>query len=98
MAKVEPVEAELGTTNPNAKEKETKSPDENVKNTEPVYIETDGKGTEEATPTSTPVNDSTIAVLPTSTEVMTKQDRKINCIIDEITKSDNEEEDVPLQS
>ncbi|KAK5812845.1 hypothetical protein PVK06_028289 [Gossypium arboreum] len=98
MVEVEPIEAEPGTTNPDVEEKETKSPDEDAKKTESVHIETDDEGTEEVTPTLAPLDDSITVAPPTSTEAMTEQDCKINSIIDEITKSDNEEEDVPLQS
>ncbi|KAK5825867.1 hypothetical protein PVK06_020742 [Gossypium arboreum] len=91
------VEAEPRTTNSVAEEKETKSLDEDVIKTKSFHIETDDEGIEEATPTLAPPMDSTAVVPPTSTVAMTKQDREINCIIDEITKSENKEEDVTLQ-
>ncbi|PPE01341.1 hypothetical protein GOBAR_DD01667 [Gossypium barbadense] len=98
MADAKPAEVEPSTTNPAAEEKQTKSFDEDAEMTKSFYIEIDDKGTKEATSTPAPPKDSTATVPPTSTEAMTKQDRKIDRIIDEITKSDNEEEDMPLQS
>ncbi|KAH1121397.1 hypothetical protein J1N35_004557 [Gossypium stocksii] len=86
---VKPTEAEPGNTNLAAKEKKTKSHNEDIEKTESVYIETDNEGTEKETPTLAPPKDSTAAISSTSTEVMTEQYLKINCIIDEITKSDN---------
>ncbi|PPD69405.1 hypothetical protein GOBAR_DD33714 [Gossypium barbadense] len=92
MAEVEP-----GTTNLLVEEKETKSPDKDIEKTESVYIETNDEGIEEATSAPTPLEDSTTTISPTSSNKMTEQDYKINRIIDEITKSNNEK-DVPLQS
>ncbi|KAH1038818.1 hypothetical protein J1N35_040561 [Gossypium stocksii] len=51
---------------------------------------------EEANPLVAPPMDSTATIPPHSTKPMTEQDHEIDCIIDELTRSDNEEEDVPL--
>ncbi|KAH1122514.1 hypothetical protein J1N35_005674 [Gossypium stocksii] len=55
----EPTEAEPVSSKPTTIEKETQAPEEEADNIESVNIETDHKETEEATPTTTPLEDST---------------------------------------
>lgn len=84
-------------TNPANEEKEPKEPEKDEDKTESVSIATD-HGEEEANPTSAPLVDSTVAIPPPSTEQMTEQDHEINRTINDLTKSDDEEDDVPINS
>ncbi|KAK5825287.1 hypothetical protein PVK06_020101 [Gossypium arboreum] len=89
--------AEPGTNNSIAKEKETTSPDKDIEKAELVHIETDDERTEEANLTPIPLEDSTAGIPPTFTKPMTERDLNFNRLIDEITKSENEDVDVPLE-
>ncbi|KAK8332098.1 hypothetical protein V6Z12_A10G118000 [Gossypium hirsutum] len=61
-----------------------------------VNIEGEEEEQNETTPIPAPQKDSTEAVLPPPTEAMSKQDREIHWIIDEITESDKEGEEPPI--
>lgn len=63
-----------------------------------VSIATDHEEEEEANPNHVPLVDSLAAIPSPSTKPMTEQDREINWIIDDLTRFDNEEEKVPLNS
>ncbi|KAK5812024.1 hypothetical protein PVK06_027418 [Gossypium arboreum] len=89
----QPIETDPATT-----KKETKKPEEEIKKTKSVNFATDSEDEEEANPTHAPPVDSIVVVPPPFTEPMTEQDREIKWIIDEITKSNDEQEDMPLQS
>lgn len=71
------------------------SPEEEADKTEPVTIATNHEDIEEANPTSTPPKDSTEVVPPMLIKIMTTIDRKLNCVINEITKSNDEDEVTP---
>ncbi|KAK5845421.1 hypothetical protein PVK06_001605 [Gossypium arboreum] len=64
------------------------------------FVNTEGEKEEqnETTLTPTPQKDSTEAVPHPPTKSMFEQDREIHRIIEEITKSDKEEEEPPIQS
>jgi len=61
-----------------------------------LCIATDRENEEEANPLIAPPVDNTTTVPPLSTELMTEQDHEIDRIIYELTRFDDEEEDVPL--
>ncbi|KAH1047469.1 hypothetical protein J1N35_038253 [Gossypium stocksii] len=88
---VEPVEV-----NPANKENAPKASEEEQEKTESVSIETDCEDEEEANPSVVPLVDSTATIPPPSTELMTELDHEVDQIINELTRFDNEEEDVPL--
>ncbi|KAK5785004.1 hypothetical protein PVK06_039545 [Gossypium arboreum] len=83
-------------TNPANEENAPKALEEEPEKTKFVSIKTNHGDKEEANPSVAPLVDSTAAIPPLSTELMTEHDRKINQIINELTKFDNENEDVPL--
>ncbi|KAH1032008.1 hypothetical protein J1N35_044182 [Gossypium stocksii] len=89
-------DAELVQTNSANKENAPKAPKEELEKIESVSIETNLEDEEEENPSVAPPVDSTATIPPPSTKPMTEQDREVDWIIDELTRFDNEEEDVPL--
>ncbi|KAH1039175.1 hypothetical protein J1N35_040918 [Gossypium stocksii] len=87
-------EAHLVETDPATTEKEAKEPEEEIEKMESNSTTIDCE--EEANLTLTLPVDNNVAVSPPFTKPMTKHDGEINQIIDEITKSDDEQEDVPF--
>ncbi|KAH1072905.1 hypothetical protein J1N35_025233, partial [Gossypium stocksii] len=81
VSDVEPLE-----TNPANEENAPKAPEKEPKKKESISIETNCEEEEEANPSVAPPVDSTTAVPPLSTELMTEQYREINRIINEITR------------
>ncbi|KAH1129735.1 hypothetical protein J1N35_001113 [Gossypium stocksii] len=96
-------EAELAEAKPTstklpAAKKKTQALKEEANQIESVNIAANHEGTKEATPTTTPPEDSTEAVPPTPIEAIFEEDHETYRVIVEITKSDKEEEDVLIQS
>ncbi|KAK5825410.1 hypothetical protein PVK06_020242 [Gossypium arboreum] len=92
VGKAQPAEIDLATI-----EKEAKQQEKEIEKKESISIATDCEEGEEVNPTPTPPMDSTAVVPPAFTQLMTEQDCEINQIINEITKFDDEQEDMPLQ-
>ncbi|KAK5842444.1 hypothetical protein PVK06_004800 [Gossypium arboreum] len=63
-----------------------------------VGIVSDNEREEAAKPTLAPPADDIAAVPPPSTKQMIEKDREINRIIDDLTKFDDAEDDVPIHS
>ncbi|KAH1091490.1 hypothetical protein J1N35_018747 [Gossypium stocksii] len=83
-------------TNPINEENMPKASEEKPEKIESVSIETNCEDEEEANLSISPLMDSTVAIPPPSIEPMIEHDYEINRIINEHTRFDNEEGDVPL--
>ncbi|KAH1097306.1 hypothetical protein J1N35_014227 [Gossypium stocksii] len=62
-----------------------------------MNIEPNQEG-EETNPISTPTEPATAPIPPPSTALILEQDCEINKLIDDLTKSDDEEGEVPINS
>ncbi|KAK5840252.1 hypothetical protein PVK06_009141 [Gossypium arboreum] len=98
VGKAQPTKTNPVLIDPATIEKETKEVEEETEKTKSISIAIDCEEEDEANPTHAPLVDNTAAIPPPFTESMTEQDHEINQIIEEITKSDDEQEDVLLQS